>query len=255
MAIITFVSDYGYSDFYVAAVKAKIISHNPSLRIIDISHSIEHFNLAHGSFTLKSVFREFPEGSVHLASVNSADVDRFIAIKLDGHYFVGPDNGLLSLISENPPEQVVELSSSPMATFPSAAIMAEAAARLAGGEPIEKVGAPATEYVRLIGRQVKATRKQISGNVIRVDQYGNLITNIEKKVFEFLNKNNDFTIVFGRERFRKINRSYHETEAGDCFILFNSIDLLEIGINKGNAGELLGLGFDSPVHILFNTEK
>lgn len=255
MAIITFVSDYGYSDFYVAAVKAKILNHNPNLLIIDISHNIEHFNLAHGSFTLKSVYRDFPEGTVHLASVNSAEAGRFIAMKLDGHYFVGPDNGLFSLISDNQPELTVELPPSPSSTFPSAAVMAEAAAKLAGGESIDKVGSPTTDYVKLIGRLVKATRKQISGNVIRVDHYGNLITNIEKKVFEFLNKDDDYTIVFGRERFRKINLSYHETEPGDCFILFNSIGLLEIGINKGNAGELLGLGYDSPVHILFNAEK
>lgn len=254
MAIITFVSDYGYSDHYVAAVKAKIISHNPELRIVDISHNIEHFNLAHGSFVLKSVFREFPAGTVHLASVNSADVNRYIALKLEEHFFVGPDNGLFSLISDQLPDQVVELPSS-ASVFPSFTTMAGAAARLASGESLDKIGSPISEYERMIGRQVKATRKQISGNVVRVDHYGNLITNIEKKVFDILNKDNDYTIVFGRERFRKINLTYSETEAGDCFVLFNSQGFLEIGINKGHARDLLGLGFDSPVHVIFNAQK
>jgi S-adenosyl-L-methionine hydrolase (adenosine-forming) len=250
MAIITFVSDYGYKDHYVAAVKAKIVNHNPNLHIIDINHNIEHFNLAHGSFTLKSVFRDFPAGTVHLAAINDAASRRFIALELEGHFFVGADNGLFSLISEQAPTTIVELSSSD-STFPAMDVLAEVAARLASGEDLNAIGKPTTEYRQLLGRQVKATRKQISGHVIHVDTYGNLITNIEKKVFDILNKDNNFTIVFGREKFRRFNQTYNDTEAGDCFVLFNYLGLLEIGINNGNAHELLGLDFDSPVSILF----
>jgi S-adenosyl-L-methionine hydrolase (adenosine-forming) len=251
MAIITFISDYGNKDHYVAAVKAKIISHNPELRIVDISHNIEHYNLAHGSFILKSVFREFPLGTVHLAAVDETSSSRFIALALEGHYFIGADNGLFALISDKAPGEIVELPSA-TSTFPSLTILAEASARVASGEPLQAIGQPTTEYRQLIGRQVRATKKQISGHVIRVDHYGNLITNIEKKVFDLLSDGKDYSIVFGREKFKRFNQSYHETEAGDCFVLFNSLGLLEIGINNGNANELLGQGFDSPVNILFS---
>jgi S-adenosyl-L-methionine hydrolase (adenosine-forming) len=251
MAIITFVSDYGLNDHYVAAVKAKIINHNPNLRIIDISHNIEHFNLAHGSFTLKSVFRDFPVGTVHLAAINESDSSSIIALKLEEHYFVGADNGLFSLISELPPSEIVALSNDEY-SFPARNAMAIAAARLASGEPLSTLGQPTTEFKQLLGRQVRATKKQMNGHVIRVDSYGNLITNIEKKVFDILNKNNDFTIIVGRERFRRINKSYQETESGDCFVLFNSLGLLEIGINHGKANELLGLDYDSPVNVVFS---
>jgi S-adenosyl-L-methionine hydrolase (adenosine-forming) len=251
MAIITFVSDYGYKDHYVAAVKARILNHNPKLNIIDISHNIEHFNLAHGSFTLKSVFRDFPAGTVHLAAINDAASKRFVAIEIENHFFVGPDDGLFSLISDHPPTRVVELPST-ASTFPALAVLAEAAARLASGEDLEAIGKATPEFQRLLGRQVRATKRQINGHVIRIDGYGNLITNIEKKDFEILSKGIEFTIVFGREKFRWLNQAYTDTEAGDCFVLFNAQNLLEIGINHGNAHELLGLDFDSPVSILFD---
>src|SRR5690606_4830060 len=103
-----------------------------------------------------------------------------------------------------------------------------------------------------IPRQVKVTQTQISGNVVQVDGYGNLITNIDKQTFETLNTNNSFRVVFGREISEFVHQSYHDTDYGDCFLLFNSLGLLEIGINNGNASELLGLDYDSPVHVHFD---
>jgi len=87
--------------------------------------------------------------------------------------------------------------------------------------------------------------------VIRVDRFGNLITNIEKTDFDILSKDKGFTIQFGSEKFKRIHSNYHQADQGDCFLLFNSAGLLEIGIYKGNASELLGLGYDSPVNVLF----
>lgn len=255
MALITFMSDYGYSDHYIAAVKASILRANPSLHIIDISHHIEHFNIAHGSYVLNAVFREFPEGTVHLVSVDtlSSDKDPYIAIKLEEHYFVGKDNGLFGLISEQEASAIVvlpDLEKHPSA-FPAKDIFAPAVAKLASGSSIHDLGQPLDTMKRMIGRQPRATKRQISGHVIRVDGYGNLITNIEQQVFTILNKKNEFNIIFGRESSNKINGYISQTGSGDCFVIFNSAGLLEIGINKGNASELLGLHYDSPVNVLF----
>ena len=122
---------------------------------------------------------------------------------------------------------------------------------LASNSSMNDIGSLTKEYVRKVDRKFRATKKQISGNVIRVDQYGNLITNIEKEVFLILRKDRRFTIRFGREVCEKINVSYGELEDGDCFVIFNDLGLLEIGINKGNASKLLGLKYDSPVNIIF----
>lgn len=255
MAIITFMSDFGMSDHYVSAVKAKILTINPGLRIIDISHEIESFNIAHAAYVLKSVFRDFPKGTVHLVAVNSHGEKklRFLTTKIEDHYFVVPDIGILSLINEEEPSMIAELSSSngDHISFPAKNILAKAAAMLASGSGINDVGTYTKDYLRKIDRKFRATKKQISGNVIRIDHFGNLITNIEEKVFELLRKDRKFLIHFGREKAEVINNSYGDVDDGDCFVLFNDLGLLEIGINKGNASKLIGLKYDSPVSILF----
>jgi S-adenosylmethionine hydrolase len=253
MPLITFLSDYGCRDHYVAAVKAKIFSLDASLPVIDITHHIEHFNVAHGSFVLKSVFRDFPENTVHMVAINSVGQrgEHYLALRLENHFFVGTDNGLLGLLSEQEPEEIVRLPSA-FTTFPAKDIFAPAAVSLARGAALATVGKPTTKFKKMLPRQLKATKTQISGNVVQVDNYGNLITNIDKQTFDHLNSNNSFRIVFGRETSEMVCQSYQETDCGDCFLLFNSLGLLEIGIHNGNASELLGLEFDSPVHVHFD---
>ena len=256
MAIVTLLTDSGESDHYVAAVKARIIRVNPAIRIEDISHSIRALDIAHGAYVLRSVFREFPAGTVHLVGVNATGGrdDNYIALQLEDHFFVGCDNGLFSLVSDQPAQQIVKLSIAPEATstFPERDVFAPAAARLAGGMPLSELGTPADAIKKLIDRQVKATRKQIVGNVIRVDGMGNLVTNIQRETFDFLSKGKTFTIQFGGEKFRRDHSAYQQAEQGECFLVFNSLNLLEIGIFKGNASELLGLTYHSAINITFD---
>lgn len=255
MAIVTLLTDSGESDHYVAAIKAKVLSTNPGLSLVDISHEIEPCDLAHGAYVLKSVFRDFPKGTVHLVAVHATgEADSsFLALQLEDHYFVGIDNGLLGLISDKAHQNLVQLNSinAISTSFPERDILAPAAARLASGVTISTLGTPMEDYRKLVSRRVKATRKQILGHVIRVDRFGNLITNIEKTDFDILSKDKAYTIQFGSEKFKRIHSNYHQADQGDCFLLFNSAGLLEIGIYKGNASELLGLAYDSPVNVLF----
>jgi len=258
MAIITFMSDFGTSDHYVAAVKARILSINPSIQVVDISHEINPFDIGHGAYVLRSVFRDFPEGTIHLVSVDSQGegINKYIAVKVEDHMFVGADNGLFSMISSKEPTIIAELhqSGDESPNFPARDILSKAAAMLASGSNVQDVGTFTSEYTRLLNRQVKATKQQISGNVIRVDHYGNLITNIEEEVFEILKKGRGYKVSFGREVVEKVSKAYHGVEAGECFVTFSSLGFLEIGINEGNAAELLGLGNESPVQIFFNEE-
>jgi S-adenosyl-L-methionine hydrolase (adenosine-forming) len=255
MAIVTLLTDSGETDHYVAAIKAKIISVNPGVRIEDISHKIGPADLAHAAFVLRAVFRDFPKGTVHLVGVDSTGNkgDTFIALQLEDHFFVGCDNGLFGLISEKNQQQLVELNTinAINTTFPERDIFAAAAAKLASGMSITNLGKPLASFKKMIDRQVKATKKQITGSVIRVDSTGNLITNIQRDVFELLSNVKVYTVQFGGEKFRRIMTHYHQAEQGECFIVFNSLGLLEIGIYKGNASELLGLEYDSVVNITF----
>ena len=255
MALITLTSDFGESDHYVGAVKASILGINHQQPIVDITHNIQNFDLAHGAFVIRASFRSFPPGTVHLVAVDSVgnQGDKQLAVQLDDHYFLLTDNGLLGLISDSEPQTVVELNSEQdkPSAFPARDILGPAAAKLANDTAIEELGPTIEDYKRMLGRRLRATKEQIQGHVIRVDHYGNLITNIEQEVFCEFSKGKQFKVVIGREQFKRINESINETGSGDCYIMFNSLGLLEIGINKGHAAELLGLRFDSPVKILF----
>ena len=253
MALITFLSDFGQKDHYVAAVKARILAVNPGLRIIDISHNVNHFDIANGSYLLNSVFRDFPKGTVHLVAIDASGSKRCIAVHLEDHYFVCPDNGLLGLISEKKAQAAVELYAPKQVSeaFAAKEILASSAARLASSANINELGNPVKEFSRMLPRLSRASKKQISGHVIHVDHYGNLITNIRKTDFEILSKEKTYSVQFGRESLAKVNHTYYDADDGDCFCLFNHAGHLEIGINKGNASELLGLGIDAPVSINF----
>jgi len=255
MAIITLLTDSGEADHYVAAIKAKILSTNPGVKIVDITHAIGSCDLAHAAFVLRSVFRDFPKGTTHLVGVHSTSNhdDAAIAVQIEDHYFVGADNGLFGLVSEKPHQHLVELNTpaSTKTTFPEKDIFALAAAKLASNVNITTLGNPMPTFKKMIDRQMKASKKQIMGHVIRVDNYGNLITNITKQAFDILSHEKIYSIQFGGEKFRRIHTQYNQADEGECFLLFNSIGLLEIGIYKGNATELLGLSYDSMVTISF----
>lgn len=256
MALITFLSDFGESDHYVAAVKARIVSFDPDIRVIDLSHAIEPCDIAHGAYVLNAVFRDFPKGTVHLVAVNSLGQpgDQFIAIELEGHFFVGTDNGLFGLISDQEAvnQVVINSENTESMTFPAKQVLAQAAAQLASGASITDIGLPLEHFKKSLGRHLKANKKLISGNVIRVDHYGNLITNIDKRTFEILSKDKTYNITMGRENVRRLNKNINSADPGDLFVIFNAQGYLEIGINQGNAAELLGLGYDSPVMVTFD---
>ena len=254
MALVTFITDFGNSDYYVPAVKAKMLSINPQLTIVDISHEIALYDIAHAAFLLRSIYNDFPKGTVHLVALNttSSITDGYIGIKLNEHIFIGPNNGVLSMLADHDPGIIVKFSDIHIknSSFPAKDILAPIAAKVASGAAIHDFGGPLQAIKKMMGRHFKASKKQIVGYVLRVDIYGNLITNIPKEVFEKLNPGK-FEIVFGRESLQQLQTNYDEVEPGDCWAFFNSLNLLEIGINHGHGAELLGLRYDSPIFINF----
>jgi S-adenosylmethionine hydrolase len=254
MALVTFLSDFGDQDYYVPAVKAKMLSINPELNIIDISHSIAPFDLEHAAFVLRSTFREFPAGTIHLVGINTVGemTQGYIGMKLEEHIFIGPNNGILSLLGDFEPEILVQFADIHLkdSTFPTRDILAPIAAKIASGAAIEDFGGPLTSFRKLMSGHAKATREHIIGHVIRIDRYGNLLTNVRREVFEKLNPGK-FKIQFGRESTDSLQTRYDQVESGEPFVFFNSLDVLEIGINHGNGGKLLGLKQGSVIYIHF----
>jgi hypothetical protein len=257
MALITFTSDYGLNDHYVAAIKAKIFRDNPNAKIIDITHKVPTSNLIHASFILASVFQDFPEGSIHLIAVNShggKDL-KFISAKMHGHFFVLPNNGLLSLMGDFTPEVMVELPKTKQSSdsFPEKSIMAKAAAQLSLGSDISNLGTALKDFKRSLMLQPKAGKSGIFGHVIHVDSYGNLITNIRKNVFEDLIKmvGPGYEVVFSKWHHTLLNNHYGEVDEGEIAVFFNDMDYLEIAIRFGNASQLFGMKYESSVRVSF----
>lgn len=253
MPLITFLSDFGYTDHYVAALKARILQDAPQAQILDISHHIEPFNIAHGVFVLNAIFRDFPEGTVHLVAVDSqgAREGRYHAISFRNHYFLAADNGMLSLLTESRPDLMIALNTEGKIGHPAKEILAPAAAFLANGGKLRDLGPETNIMHQLVHRQLRLSDNGITGHVIHVDHYGNLITNISRDSVEAVGHGRPCTIRFARETVDRIALNYNAVDEGDCVCVFTSQQLLAIGINKGNASELLGMYFDSRVDISF----
>ncbi len=255
MAIITFISDFGTVDHYVATVKGVILSQQPTQLIVDITHDIRPYDILQGSIILKDAFREFPKKTVHLAAIDAMkERSAGIAIALEGHFFVSFDCGFLSMISDKKPDKIVKLELGDD-VFPAKTVLAKTALELAQGKPLKEVGLPQQQMVEIFARQLKVTKREIAGNISGIDNYGNLITNITKTEFDTIITRNgncsSYTVRFGREEFSELNTFYSDVDPGECYILFNSSGFLQIGINQGRAPGLLGLSIDAPVSIEF----
>ncbi len=258
MAIITLLTDYGDKDHYVAAIKAKILEGNHRGTIVDITHNVPPFNIIHASQVLKSVFRSFPEGSVHLVDVyaHGQRNSSAVALKLEGHFFVGPNNGIFSLISDKNPDVIVELVQNDQGkkSFPARNIMAKAALELSHGKEPTSLGNHCSNFIKLRSLEYRVSSDEILGYIIHIDSYGNAISNIPKKAFEELHKQagRKFRIEFGRDTIHRISDSYGESPEGEIVAIFNDQDLLEISICEGDASALLGLEYEALVKVVFS---
>lgn len=255
MALITFMSDFGTVDHYVAAVKAAIVSEAPNQPVTDITHDIRPFDISHAANVLRNVYKDFPTKTVHIVAVDAMrEKSRAMAVEIDGHLFVGFDSGIFSLLSDKKPDAIAVLENG-QSTFPAKDVLAKVALKLANGKSLKDVGELVDQMTELYARQLKVTKREIAGHVVTVDHYGNLITNINKTEFEKILEINGagvrYAIRFGREQFQNLHGYFSDVESGDCYVMFNSSGQLQIGINKGNASELLGLSIDSPVLIEF----
>jgi len=249
MTLITFTSDFGLSDHYVAYTKAGILKEYPEANIIDISHQIKAFDLAHMSHAIQSVFREFPTRTVHLiGNERTQKTTSYIIAIIEEHIFVSPNNGVLSLISEKSPTDLFEIDLDEGEGF---AKLPAIAAKLAKGEQPGSFGKPTENFTQYISRKARATRKEIAGHVIHVDHYGNLMTNIEKTDFDILSQNRNYRITFGRDAVSQVNTHFSDVDPGEVFFIFNTNNKLMLGINQGPGAQLLGLEYDSPIIIKF----
>ena len=256
MGLITLLTDFGYRDHYVAALKARLLQLAPATPVVDISHGIEPFNIAHAVHVLQSVFRDFPAGTVHVIGVadhGAGTEPAWQAASYQGHYFVAGDNGILALLTNGAPEVLVAL---PAAVTPSPTrdVLLPAAVALAQGAALDTLGPVVTECHQLNNRQLRLQDHRITGHVAHVDHYGNLVTNISRTAVEAVGHGRSLAVHFGRDVVRELHPHFAAVPPGEAVAVFNSQDCLCLGICQGNASELLGLHFDSQVDVRFPME-
>ncbi len=276
MSLITLTTDFGLKDHFVGAVKGAIYTELPSAIIVDISHDISPFNIAETAYVMKNAYKSFPEGSIHIIGVDSElnQETNHIALKLDNHYFICPNNGVISMIaSEFRPEKIVEINIHDRVdtSFPVLDVFVKVACHLQRGGSLDVIGRDVADYKRTTDVQpvVSSDNRKITGSVIYIDNYGNIITNINRKLFDKVGLGRPFEILIGRYTFKKIHEKYSDIinfdlpleqrqQDGKKLALFNSSGFVEIAIYRSNmktvggAASLLGLDYRDQLTINFD---
>lgn len=249
-AIITLTTDFGTLDYYVAAVKGKILQSLSAVHFIDISHQIPSGDIAQAAYTLQRVYNDFPEQTLHILAVNThTNNDQHLLVRHANQYFMMPDNGMISLLFPEEPQEVIQLNLTEdyLTSFPSKTLYTEVAVLLSEGVSMQDLGTSTQEYLKKVYPKLTADETAIRGRVIHVDGYGNLITNLKKEMLEEWRDGEKLEVQVGHEKVYRIAKNFTECDFGDCIVMYNHANELLIGIRQGNASQLLGMRYDSSV--------
>ncbi len=275
MSIITLTTDFGLKDHFAGIFKGKIYSLFPETNIIDISHSIDKFNVLEASYLLATSYAYFPKGTVHIVAVDAtrnADTNH-IAILYDGHYFIGADNGIFGgLTNKKNPEKIVQITIHDLLIDGSSDldVFATVATHLAKGGEMTVIGTPITEIkkMNMLVPILDQNLKSIRGHIIYIDDFGNCVTNISKNYIEEVAKGRQYIVRFSVYTINRVKNNYADfknnkstdlnTMAGNEIALFNQDGFLEIAVYRsnpnrsGSAHTLLGLKMQDAVIVEFS---
>ena len=275
MSIITLTTDFGNKDFFVSSVKGAILSEVKNAMIIDVSNEIQPYNHSEAAYILKNAYKNFPKGTIHIVGVESelTPENRHIAMAFEGHYFIGSDNGIFSMIKDDlKAEKIVEINIHEKESSPFSAldVFVKVAAHISRKGKLEVIGKiiKSIKQITNINPVVNNKANQILGSVIYIDNYGNVVTNINRKFFNEIRKSRDYKIFARTVKFENIYENYSgaidfsnpkekREEDGKKIAIFNSANHLELGIYKsnpktyGSAASLFGLDYRDPITVKF----
>jgi S-adenosylmethionine hydrolase len=257
--LITLTTDFGLRDSFVGVMKGVIASINPLVQVIDITHGVPAQDVLAGALVLRHAVAHFPPDTIHVAVVDPGvgSSRRPILIATEDRYLIGPDNGLLSLaLSGSRLGQIVELSASAYrlrsagTTFDGRDIFAPAAAHLSVGVAPAAFGQKLNSFCELAVPPVRRGENTLEGEIIYIDGFGNLLTNIEEQDMR-RSSARDCEISVGVARIRGLSSSYAAASAGEFVAVINSWGVLEIAVNRGNAQQSGGAGIGDKVKVMF----
>jgi S-adenosylmethionine hydrolase len=261
--IITLTTDFGLNDHFIGTMKGVILNIFPEARIVDITHAVQAFDVLDGALAISQAYSYFPSGAVHVVVVDPGvgTARRPILATTERHHFVAPDNGVLSLVYDREERLSVRhitaehyFLKSQSQTFHGRDIFSPVAANLAKGTQPQIFGDEIADYVRFTApRPRPADERTLRGVVLRVDRFGNLITNITPQDAPMLFESAPppFTIsVGGKIQVSRICSNYAEGAPGEVFGILGSMGFLELAANRGSAFQLLGAGKGSEVDVV-----
>lgn len=254
MQIVTLTTDLGEQDYALPALKGCLLQKAAPLLLADVTHQVQNFDIVQAAFILSNVWKHYPAGTIHLVWVNNyyAPHRDFLVISHQGHYFIGPDNGVFSLVLGAAPEQAFRLEYEDNDAFSLRELYAFAVAHIAGGQPLEKVGLPAGSILQRITFQPVTGPSHIRGTVIHVDNFENVVLNISRSLFDAVGQGRSFSLHYKRhEPITQLSQHYAEAPVGEPLCLFNASGYLEIAVYMGKAASLLGLVQEDMVEVLF----
>lgn len=260
--IVTLTTDFGINDHFVGTMKGVILNIAPQAEIVDICHSVQAFDVLDGALAVAQSYTYFPVGTIHVVVVDPGvgSARRPILMSTERHYFVAPDNGVLSLVySREERIRVRHITGEhyflhPVSsTFHARDLFAPVAGWLAKGVDSAKFGEEISDYVRLNAPKPKpADERTLRGVVLKVDRFGNLVTNFTPNDVPALFKPNPpaFKIVVGKTEITEMHSNYAEGTPNEIFAILGSMGYLEIASNRAAAAQLIGSGKGSEVTLL-----
>ena len=256
--VIAILTDFGTRDHYAGTLKGVALGICPDAALVDITHDVPPHDVLAGALELAAAYRYFPPGTVFLTVVDPGvgSARRGIAAAAGEYRFVAPDNGVLTLVlDEAPSKKIVELTERRYArptvsrTFEGRDRFAPAAAWLAKGIDLAALGRPAATLQRLEIPRPAIDSRSLDGQVLRVDRFGNLITNIDRPTFEKFAAGGALTIGLGDHRVSRVVSTYADAASGELMALFGSSDHLELAVNGGSAAAALDAGRGARVRV------
>jgi S-adenosylmethionine hydrolase len=246
MSVITLTTEWQGYDYFNGVLKGKLLSTCKGATIIDNATGIPSFNLQHAAFVIRNTFRHYPKGSIHIICVQSEQNDKqpHLLIEAQGHYFIGSDSGIFHLLLNGAPERIIKLDGDKKdSSIDETDIFSFAASAIYNGKDLSEVGNEIKEIKEKVPFRATIEEDSISGSIIFIDSYGNAISNITRDLFNrvFSKKKFSISVRSSKNNITKISHSYISESVSDLLALFNSLGLLEIGINGANASELLSL--------------
>lgn len=254
MRIVTLTSDYGTKDYHVAVIKGALLSTGRPLKMVDISHEIENYNIVQAAFIFQNAWKSFPEGTIHLLTVNNHPdplID-FIALEVDHQFFIGPDNGLFSIVFDQLPAHLYKLPNAGTDPARLRSFFTYAVNHIAAEKPFHEIGMPIDHILERMTFQPVTNPSSIRGSVIYIDNFGNIVVNIKKSLFEQVGNGRNFELTVKRnDPITMIHKQYFDVPIGEVLCRFNALGYIELAINMGRASTLLGVQVEDTVQIEF----